>query len=328
MAIISVIGIGYLKPHIYAFDDFLVAFSRPLSDPPSNDFLHSSLFGLSVFLLYSNITIPTGLIAARFSIVCTNSGLNKNFIFRILGLCITLTIIQAVGITFPFSEHISSDIKIDAIKKYNIESDILTESTAVLGRKIVVVWIIVNEDIPENILSDWIKKNNISLIGISESTEAIAFNLGSMLSYIVYALLISIFSVTYIIIILYVKKYRKYIASYSSIMSNNTLIINRQFMMILIFQSSVPVIVTGIPIIIFFIMIITENTKTLSTFGILLVNLLMLVPCINPILFLGLSSRNRKYLCFHFKKFTNCLLCKKENAGLVNTFKSQSKMTT
>uniref|UniRef100_A0A0N5CBP4 G_PROTEIN_RECEP_F1_2 domain-containing protein n=1 Tax=Strongyloides papillosus TaxID=174720 RepID=A0A0N5CBP4_STREA len=65
-----------------------------------------------------------------------------------------------------------------------------------------VVWIIVNEDIPENILSDWIKKNNISLIGISESTEAIAFNLGSMLSYIVYALLISIFSVAYIIIIL------------------------------------------------------------------------------------------------------------------------------
>uniref|UniRef100_A0A0K0F1I7 DRMBL domain-containing protein n=1 Tax=Strongyloides venezuelensis TaxID=75913 RepID=A0A0K0F1I7_STRVS len=40
-----------------------------------------------------------------------------------------------------------------------------------------VVWIIVDEDIPKDVLSDWVKKNNISLIGISESTEAIAFNL-------------------------------------------------------------------------------------------------------------------------------------------------------
>uniref|UniRef100_A0A0N5CDN5 7TM_GPCR_Srx domain-containing protein n=1 Tax=Strongyloides papillosus TaxID=174720 RepID=A0A0N5CDN5_STREA len=137
MAIISTIVLGFLKPHIYAFDDFLVAFSRPLSDPPSNDFLHSSLFGLSVFLLYFNITIPTGLIAARFSIVCTNSGFKRNSIIRVIGLCITLTIIQAFGITFPFSEHVSSDIIINSIKKYNIESDILTESTTVLGRKIV-----------------------------------------------------------------------------------------------------------------------------------------------------------------------------------------------
>uniref|UniRef100_A0A0N5BB42 G_PROTEIN_RECEP_F1_2 domain-containing protein n=1 Tax=Strongyloides papillosus TaxID=174720 RepID=A0A0N5BB42_STREA len=136
MAIISVIGIRYLKPHIYVFEDFLIAFSRPLSDSPSSDFLHTSLFGFSVFLLYFNITIPTGLIASRFSIVCTKSGFKRNTIIRVLGLCITLTIIQAVGITFPFSEQASSDIKIDAIKKYNIESDILTESTAVLGRKI------------------------------------------------------------------------------------------------------------------------------------------------------------------------------------------------
>uniref|UniRef100_A0A0N5B370 G_PROTEIN_RECEP_F1_2 domain-containing protein n=1 Tax=Strongyloides papillosus TaxID=174720 RepID=A0A0N5B370_STREA len=136
MAIISTIIVGYLKPHIYAFDDFIVVFIRPLSYPPSNDFLHTSLFGFSVFLLYFNITIPTGLIAARFSIVCTKSGFKKNSIIRVLGLCITLTIIQAFGITFPFSEQASSDIKIDAIKKYNIESDILTESTAVLGRKI------------------------------------------------------------------------------------------------------------------------------------------------------------------------------------------------
>uniref|UniRef100_A0A0N5CBP8 7TM_GPCR_Srx domain-containing protein n=1 Tax=Strongyloides papillosus TaxID=174720 RepID=A0A0N5CBP8_STREA len=137
MAFISAVVLGYLKFHIYVLDDFLVVFLRILSHPPSNDFLHTSLIGFSLFLIYFNITIPTGLIAARFSIVCTNSGLNKNSIFRILGLCITLTIIQAVGITFPFDEHISSDIKTDAIKKYNIESNILTESTVALGRQIV-----------------------------------------------------------------------------------------------------------------------------------------------------------------------------------------------
>uniref|UniRef100_A0A0N5BPZ0 7TM_GPCR_Srx domain-containing protein n=1 Tax=Strongyloides papillosus TaxID=174720 RepID=A0A0N5BPZ0_STREA len=45
------------------------------------------------------------------------------------------------------------------------------------------IWITVNEGIPKNILGDWIKKNNISLIGISESTEAIAFDIVSFFSY-------------------------------------------------------------------------------------------------------------------------------------------------
>uniref|UniRef100_A0A0N5BBQ3 7TM_GPCR_Srx domain-containing protein n=1 Tax=Strongyloides papillosus TaxID=174720 RepID=A0A0N5BBQ3_STREA len=137
MAVISAIVLGYLKMHIYVLDDFLVVFLRPLSRPPSNDFLHTSLIGFSLFLIYFNITIPTGLIAARFSFVCTNSGFNKSSIIRILGLCITLTIIQAVGITFPFSEHVSSDTITNVIKKYNIESNILTESTVALGSKIV-----------------------------------------------------------------------------------------------------------------------------------------------------------------------------------------------
>uniref|UniRef100_A0A0N5CBP6 7TM_GPCR_Srx domain-containing protein n=1 Tax=Strongyloides papillosus TaxID=174720 RepID=A0A0N5CBP6_STREA len=137
MAIISSIFLGYLKLHVHVLDDYIVVFLRPLSHPPSNDFLHTSLFGFSFFLIYLNITIPTGLIAARFSIVCTNSGLNKNSIFRILSLCITLTIIQALGIASPFGEHVSSDIIINAIKKYNIESNVLTESTVALGRKVV-----------------------------------------------------------------------------------------------------------------------------------------------------------------------------------------------
>uniref|UniRef100_A0A0N5BBQ4 7TM_GPCR_Srx domain-containing protein n=1 Tax=Strongyloides papillosus TaxID=174720 RepID=A0A0N5BBQ4_STREA len=45
------------------------------------------------------------------------------------------------------------------------------------------VWFFIDKDIPKNILSDWIKKNNISLIGISESTEAIAFDIVSFFSY-------------------------------------------------------------------------------------------------------------------------------------------------
>uniref|UniRef100_A0A0N5CBP7 7TM_GPCR_Srx domain-containing protein n=1 Tax=Strongyloides papillosus TaxID=174720 RepID=A0A0N5CBP7_STREA len=45
------------------------------------------------------------------------------------------------------------------------------------------VWFFIDKDIPKNILSYWIKKNNISLIGISESTEAIAFDIVSFFSY-------------------------------------------------------------------------------------------------------------------------------------------------
>uniref|UniRef100_A0A0N5BIK6 G_PROTEIN_RECEP_F1_2 domain-containing protein n=1 Tax=Strongyloides papillosus TaxID=174720 RepID=A0A0N5BIK6_STREA len=137
MAFISAIVLGYLRLHIYVFDEYLVVFLRPLDSPLSNDFIHIGLIGFLLFLLYFNITIPTALIAARFSIVCTNSGFKRNTIIRVLGLCITLTIIQAAGITFPFTKHVSSNIIINAIKKYNIESDILTESTVALGRKVV-----------------------------------------------------------------------------------------------------------------------------------------------------------------------------------------------
>uniref|UniRef100_A0A0N5C4R4 G_PROTEIN_RECEP_F1_2 domain-containing protein n=1 Tax=Strongyloides papillosus TaxID=174720 RepID=A0A0N5C4R4_STREA len=136
MAVISVVVLGYLKFHVYVFDDYIVVFLRPLSHPTSNDFLHTSLIGFSVFLMFFNISIPTGLIATRFSIVCNNNGFNRNTTIKVLGFCITLTILQAISITFPFNEHLQLDIIINVIKKYNIESNVLTESTAVLGRKI------------------------------------------------------------------------------------------------------------------------------------------------------------------------------------------------
>uniref|UniRef100_A0A0N5BBQ2 7TM_GPCR_Srx domain-containing protein n=1 Tax=Strongyloides papillosus TaxID=174720 RepID=A0A0N5BBQ2_STREA len=137
MAIISSFVLGYLKFHVYVFDDYIVVFLRPLSHPPSNDFLHTSLFGFSLFLIYFNITIPTGLIAARFYIVCTNIGFNRNSTIKVLGFCITLTILQAICVSFPFNEHVSPDIINNAIKKYDIGSDIMTESTVALGCKIV-----------------------------------------------------------------------------------------------------------------------------------------------------------------------------------------------
>uniref|UniRef100_A0A0N5BUQ8 G_PROTEIN_RECEP_F1_2 domain-containing protein n=1 Tax=Strongyloides papillosus TaxID=174720 RepID=A0A0N5BUQ8_STREA len=136
LAIISIIVIGYLRLYLYVIDKYLVMFLRPLDHPLSNDFIHISLISFVIFLLYFNITIPTGLIAARFSIVCTNNGFKRNSIIRVLVPCITLTIIQAASITFPFTEHVSSNIIINAIKKYNIESDILTESTIAFGSKI------------------------------------------------------------------------------------------------------------------------------------------------------------------------------------------------
>uniref|UniRef100_A0A0K0FR22 G_PROTEIN_RECEP_F1_2 domain-containing protein n=1 Tax=Strongyloides venezuelensis TaxID=75913 RepID=A0A0K0FR22_STRVS len=136
MAIISAIVLGCLKLHIYVFDDYMVFSLQPLSYPLSNDFIHTCLIGFLIFLLHFNITIPTGLIAARFFIVCTNSGFKKDSMIIILCLCITLTIIQTFGITFPFSEHISSDIIIKTLEKQRIDSNKLTESTIALGCKV------------------------------------------------------------------------------------------------------------------------------------------------------------------------------------------------
>uniref|UniRef100_A0A0K0F1I6 G-protein coupled receptors family 1 profile domain-containing protein n=1 Tax=Strongyloides venezuelensis TaxID=75913 RepID=A0A0K0F1I6_STRVS len=192
----------------------------------------------------------------------------------------------------------------------------------------ITVWFAVDKDIPKNILSDWIAKNHVMFPNIFESTEVITVNILNKTIYPFFSILVVAFIGSYAIIIFYVKKYTNYMNKYSNLMSTTTVLINRQFIKLLAFQSSVPVIVVGLPMIIAIIMVITGNIQKISAIVMLIMNLLMLVPCINSILFLVLPTRNRKYLKLQFRKFTNFIFCKTNNVVSDNTNKSQKNART
>uniref|UniRef100_A0A0N5BPZ1 G_PROTEIN_RECEP_F1_2 domain-containing protein n=1 Tax=Strongyloides papillosus TaxID=174720 RepID=A0A0N5BPZ1_STREA len=272
MAIISTIVLGYLKMHIYVLDDFLVVFLQPLSHPLSNDFLHTGLIGFSVFLIYFNITIPTGLIASRFYIVCTNNGFKSNSVIRVLVPCITLTIIQAFGITFPFTEHVSSNIIINAIKKYNIESDILTESTVALGSKI------------------------------------------SDLKFLTMFIIVPIyFTVNYLSIIYFVKKYKLYITGHKNMISSKTQKMNKEFMTILVVQAFTPICLTGGPVVTAVILTVIKKVYIISFFINNIVHLVSFIPAVNGFLFTILLPSNRKLIILTLRKSMDTIMCKKSN---------------
>uniref|UniRef100_A0A0K0F1I5 G_PROTEIN_RECEP_F1_2 domain-containing protein n=1 Tax=Strongyloides venezuelensis TaxID=75913 RepID=A0A0K0F1I5_STRVS len=272
MGIISSIVLGYLRLHIYVFDEYLVIFLQPLSHPPSNDFIHISLFGFLLFLLYFNITIPTALIAARFSIVCTNNGFKKNSIIKILCLCIILTLLQAIGITFPFNEHVSSDIIINAIKKHNIESNIIMESTVALGRKV------------------------------------------SDINFLPLFIIVPIyFTFNYLLIIYFVRKYKLYIKLHKDIISRQTQKLNKEFIIILVVQSFIPVCLIGGPVVTIVILIVIQKVYIISFLINNIVHINGFISTVNGCLFIILLPSNRKLILSTLKKIMNTIMCKKSN---------------
>uniref|UniRef100_A0A0N5C4Y4 G_PROTEIN_RECEP_F1_2 domain-containing protein n=1 Tax=Strongyloides papillosus TaxID=174720 RepID=A0A0N5C4Y4_STREA len=176
---------------------------------------------------------------------------------------------------------------------------------------------------PKNILSDWITNNHVMFPNLSESTEVITVNVTKKAKYPFLFILVVAFIAVYTIIIIYVRKYKNYMTKYSNVMSTSTVLINKQFTKLLIFQSSVPVIITGLPIMFAILMILTGKTHKISLLFMLITDFLMLVPCINSILFLVLPNRNRKFIYLQFRKFTNFIFFRKNNVVIVTTNRSQ-----
>uniref|UniRef100_A0A0N5BLX7 G_PROTEIN_RECEP_F1_2 domain-containing protein n=1 Tax=Strongyloides papillosus TaxID=174720 RepID=A0A0N5BLX7_STREA len=272
MAIISAIVPGYLKLHIYVFDEYMVFYLEPLSHPPSNDFTHTSLIGLLIFILYFNITITTGLIAARFFIVCTSSGFKKNSLIKVLSLCITLTIIQAFGITFPFSEHVPSDVIVNAIKNHKIKERQLTESTVALGCKV--------------------------------------YDSKFLPLFIIVPIY---FTVNYLFIVYFVKKYKLYIKRHQEIISKQCQNKNKEFMTILIIQAFTPVCLTGGPVVLIVILIIIQRVYIISSCINNIVHIVSFIPSVNGFLFAILLPSNRKLILSALKKIMDTIMCKKSN---------------
>uniref|UniRef100_A0A0N5C4Y3 G_PROTEIN_RECEP_F1_2 domain-containing protein n=1 Tax=Strongyloides papillosus TaxID=174720 RepID=A0A0N5C4Y3_STREA len=272
MAIVSSLILGYLKLHFYVLGDYVVLFLLPLSRPPSNDFIHTSLMGFSIFLIYFNITIPTGLIAARFYIVCTKSGFKKNSVIKVLGFCIILTLLQAISITFPFNKHVSSDIISNAIKKYDIESYMLTESTVALGLEV---------------------------------TDS------KFISLVIFVPIY--FTVNYLLIIYFVRKYKVYIKRHKDLISRQTQKINKEFMTILVVQTFTPVCLTGGPILVIIILFMIQKIYNISFFLNNIIHLISFIPSVNGFLFAILLPSNRKLILSTLNKIADTFMCRKSN---------------
>uniref|UniRef100_A0A0N4ZD34 G_PROTEIN_RECEP_F1_2 domain-containing protein n=1 Tax=Parastrongyloides trichosuri TaxID=131310 RepID=A0A0N4ZD34_PARTI len=150
---------------------------------------------------------------------------------------------------------------------------------------------------PSGLPGSLLDKDEIPSLFFDSKTKAIHCNTHDISIYTTFGLIFLLFFLNYLVIVRYLRKYKKYIAEYSGIMSERTLEINKCFMIILFLQSIVPIISCGIPVIIFLFLIIVTKSESLGVLGTLTINILMISPTINSILFLALVPRNRKIIC-------------------------------
>ncbi|CEF69949.1 7TM GPCR, serpentine receptor class r (Str) family-containing protein [Strongyloides ratti] len=148
MALISCCVFGYLRMYLFFFENYSIVILQPISHLPTSQFLYARLYNLTVFFLQFNITFPSILITARYILVCVEKNFTKFSMIKMLIFCFLLTTFSTFGISYPLNNFLPSDIMDKGIKKYNVQSLIITNTTLALGcssadSKIIVSFIIV-----------------------------------------------------------------------------------------------------------------------------------------------------------------------------------------
>uniref|UniRef100_A0A0K0EL41 G_PROTEIN_RECEP_F1_2 domain-containing protein n=1 Tax=Strongyloides stercoralis TaxID=6248 RepID=A0A0K0EL41_STRER len=181
----------------------------------------------------------------------------------------------------------------------NIQINILKTTIIILFFTLIVlilshgVWTIIKE-LPNDILSSWIEKENISSEVLTVNTIGIGSKIAIEDWYMLYIELILYFFINYITIIIIVIKYKRYINKLSNIMSEKTKKMNKECMLILILQSFAPIFCNGIPDFLFLFILIFKLSNGMEFLGTIILQLLNFTPVVNAILFLLLPSTNRK----------------------------------
>uniref|UniRef100_A0A0N5A6Q0 G_PROTEIN_RECEP_F1_2 domain-containing protein n=1 Tax=Parastrongyloides trichosuri TaxID=131310 RepID=A0A0N5A6Q0_PARTI len=152
-----------------------------------------------------------------------------------------------------------------------------------------------------DVILKWMNNRNVTLIDIDKNSTGIKLFRKEPSLYVADVVILLLFTITYIIIVKFIKKYKKYMKQHENIMSERTIEMNRQFMKILLLQSLSPLLITGMPILIFLIMLSLQKTYSIQFLGTLIHNFLYLCPTINSFLFLVLQKKIRRAFFYPFK---------------------------
>uniref|UniRef100_A0A0N4ZI61 G_PROTEIN_RECEP_F1_2 domain-containing protein n=1 Tax=Parastrongyloides trichosuri TaxID=131310 RepID=A0A0N4ZI61_PARTI len=167
-------------------------------------------------------------------------------------------------------------------------------------------------------ISNLIKQQNITLNGVEISSLGIIVCTKSSSVHIFMIIIFLLFLFTYATILIFYLKYKMYIKSHYDIMSTNTIKLNKYISKILLFQSITPLVIFGIPILIYYVTIFFEVQKILVYETSILLNIQTLTPTINALFYITMSKRNRDGLYNIVKITFKKVLCTKEKTQVQN----------
>uniref|UniRef100_A0A0N4ZZE9 G_PROTEIN_RECEP_F1_2 domain-containing protein n=1 Tax=Parastrongyloides trichosuri TaxID=131310 RepID=A0A0N4ZZE9_PARTI len=150
------------------------------------------------------------------------------------------------------------------------------------------------EEVPDELISGWVIRDKIKSDYINIYTKGVGSSIQTGNWKILITELPIYFFSNYAIVIVLFYKYHKHMKTFSAIMSDKTKIMNKEFMIILMCQSFAPIFVTGLPDLIYLLLLVINVSTGTETFGTRIYQLLNFTPTVNALFFLLLPSKNRK----------------------------------
>uniref|UniRef100_A0A0K0F3P3 G_PROTEIN_RECEP_F1_2 domain-containing protein n=1 Tax=Strongyloides venezuelensis TaxID=75913 RepID=A0A0K0F3P3_STRVS len=170
-------------------------------------------------------------------------------------------------------------------------------------------WFCFIYDIPES-LSQWVEASNIKYSIFRKKVYGISGKINSDEALPAYFSVPLYFGINYILVFVHYIKYKKHMQKFTTVMSDMTKKINKEFMRISILQCTVPLLVSFFPILYFIVSLFLLPQLFVATFGTHLIQILSFIPIANVTLFIFLPSKSRKkFICF-LKKIKDKIICK------------------
>uniref|UniRef100_A0AC35U6P5 G_PROTEIN_RECEP_F1_2 domain-containing protein n=1 Tax=Rhabditophanes sp. KR3021 TaxID=114890 RepID=A0AC35U6P5_9BILA len=144
---------------------------------------------------------------------------------------------------------------------------------------------------------------------IDKDTKSLAISLYDFKLYFMLSCYVLFYVVNYSIAIITYFKYSTYMKEFAIGLSANTKRMNTEFTRILVCQALSPLALSGIPVCLYIVLVfVGDYWKDGGTF---LIRSHLFVPCIDSMLFLSLSTKNRSTIYGYTKNFRNFILKKK-----------------
>uniref|UniRef100_A0A0N5C5A6 G_PROTEIN_RECEP_F1_2 domain-containing protein n=1 Tax=Strongyloides papillosus TaxID=174720 RepID=A0A0N5C5A6_STREA len=170
-------------------------------------------------------------------------------------------------------------------------------------------WFTFTSDIPKS-LSQWIETNNIKYSIFEKKVYGISCKINSTKSLPAYFGVPIYFGLNYVLVFTHYIKYKKHMHKFTTVMSDITKKINKEFMRISILQCIVPLLISLFPVLYYIVSLLLLPNLFIATFGTHLIQILSLIPIINVTLFIFLPSKSRKKFISFTRKIKDKIICK------------------